>query len=140
MLPPREDTATSFVSRCPRHPAIGYVKLFYALQKNVPMAGIKSAGGEFIKPTPEGVTGAMDTAMPRIIPAFQWSTFLARGTTRSAAQLASSLSATEGRSHGQGVSGLAAVDCPNGEEEVKSLDHAPLGDPDESSIFTPRFE
>jgi phosphate transport system substrate-binding protein len=42
--------------------AIGYVELIYALQNKMPYADIKNAGGQFIKPTIESVTAALETA------------------------------------------------------------------------------
>jgi phosphate transport system substrate-binding protein len=42
--------------------ALGYVELIYAIQNKMPYAEIKSAAGEFVKPTLEAVTAALATA------------------------------------------------------------------------------
>jgi phosphate transport system substrate-binding protein len=41
---------------------IGYVELIYALQNKMPVAEMKNAAGEFVKPTVDAVTAAMATA------------------------------------------------------------------------------
>ena len=39
---------------------IGYVELTYATQNNLPVASIKNQAGNFVKPSPEGTTAAID--------------------------------------------------------------------------------
>jgi len=42
--------------------SIGYVELIYAIQNKMPYADIKNAAGQFVKPTIESVTAALETA------------------------------------------------------------------------------
>jgi phosphate transport system substrate-binding protein len=42
--------------------ALGYVEMTYADQNNIPYASIQNAAGNFIRPTPEGVTAAAESA------------------------------------------------------------------------------
>jgi len=42
--------------------ALGYVEMTYADQNNIPYASIRNAAGQFIRPTPEGVTAAAESA------------------------------------------------------------------------------
>ena len=42
--------------------SIGYVELIYAIQNKMPYADVKNAAGQFVKPTIESVTAALETA------------------------------------------------------------------------------
>jgi phosphate transport system substrate-binding protein len=42
--------------------AMGYVELIYAIQNKMPYADVKNAAGQFVKPTIESVTAALETA------------------------------------------------------------------------------
>lgn len=53
---------TQLVSQTPG--AIGYVELSYALQNDLPVASIKNAAGQFVKPTLQSTTDAVGAAMP----------------------------------------------------------------------------
>src|SRR5213596_798457 len=42
--------------------AVGYVELIYAVQNKMPYADVKNSTGEFVKPTLESITAALETA------------------------------------------------------------------------------
>jgi phosphate transport system substrate-binding protein len=53
---------TGLVQQAPG--AIGYVELSYALQNNLPVASVKNAAGNFVKPTLESTTAAVAAQVP----------------------------------------------------------------------------
>ncbi len=53
---------TALVKQTPG--AIGYVELSYALQNNLPVAAVKNAAGNYIKPTLQSTTDAVAAAVP----------------------------------------------------------------------------
>lgn len=109
--------------------AIGYVELIYALQIKLPMAGLKNAEGEFVKPTLEGITAAMSTAT--IPDDFRFSMVNAPGKTSypiSGATWLLVYQQQKDATKGKALVSFLKWALTEGEKEAKALDYAPLPD------------
>lgn len=107
--------------------SIGYVELAYALQNKMPVAELKNAAGEFIKPSPATVTTAMATA--EIPDDFRFTMTNAPG--KDAYPIAGATWLLVYQQQKDPVKGKKLVEflkwaIANGEGMVKDLDYAPL--------------
>ncbi len=108
--------------------SIGYLELSYAMETSVPMAEIKNAEGEFVRPTPAGVTAAM-AATTAIPDDFRFSMVNAPGKASYPIGGATWFLVFEQQadpSRGKALVSFLSWMVTQGQNEVSDLDYAPL--------------
>ncbi len=107
--------------------SIGYLELSYAMEKSAPMAEVKNAEGEFVRPTVDSVTAAMErTAIPDD---FRFSMVNARGKDSYPISGATWFLVYEQQgdpSRGKALVSFLSWMITQGQKEIRDLDYAPL--------------
>ncbi len=111
--------------------AIGYVELAYAKQNNLPFASIRNSAGNFVAPSPEGMTAAAAGVAEKLPPNTDYRLSIVNAAGANAYPISSFTWLLVYRDQSDAVKGGKLKDfmrwaLTEGEKDASALDYAPL--------------